>query len=139
MGAKAILLGRIGFKDLKFTSNNTPLCKLSVATERRWINAKGERKKEVFWHNVAFFDKMADIAMKHTEVGHQVYIEGNIEHRKKEHMGEERYYYSIVGTHIEFLPNKQDICEEDNSSSGFESGLPIKNDKTDNLNDDVPF
>jgi len=136
MTARAIILGRVGFKEVKQTKNGNAMCKLSIATDRRWKDSSDNKCKETYWHSVTFFDKMADIADKYTEVGNQVYIEGNIQHKKVEDGGISKYYYSVMGTNIELLPNKKDDEEGDNSKgASFKTPTPAE----DSHFDDVPF
>lgn len=125
MTAKAIILGRIGHKEYKTTKDNIYMCRISIATDRHYNTKSGHKEVETSWHNVTFFDKMADVANKYAEVGYQIYIEGNIQHRKKD----DKYYYSIIGTHIELLPNKK----ENNSSHQSSESNAFDED------DDVPF
>lgn len=102
---KATLLGRIGKKDYKVTRNGIPLCSLSIATNRKHIDAHGNPTETTTWHYVNFFNKLADVTNKYTQVGDLVYIEGEINHKKViDDNGTEKWMYSIVGNEIKFIP-----------------------------------
>lgn len=102
---RATLLGRIGKKDSKETQNGSHMTSLSIATNRRYIDSKGAQVDNTTWHTVYFFDKIADIANKYTEVGDLVYIEGEINNKKIEDANGSRWVYSIKGSEIKLLPN----------------------------------
>jgi single-strand DNA-binding protein len=102
---KATLLGRIGKKDYKVTRNGVPLCSLSMATNRKHIDSQGNQAETTTWHYVNFFNKLADVTNKYTQVGDLVYIEGEISHKKViDSSGTEKWMYSIVGNEIKFIP-----------------------------------
>ncbi len=81
---KVILIGNVT-KDpqLRYTANNnTPVLRFTVATNRVFVNSKGERKEESDFHRVvvwgAFAEKLSNILHK----GDKVYIEGRLEYRE---------------------------------------------------------
>ena len=101
---KVTLLGRIGKKDHKATRNGSFLCHLSIATERKHIDSHGNTVKNVTWHNVNFFNKLADVVNKYTNVGDLIYIEGEINNKKIEENGVNRMIHSITGNVAKFIP-----------------------------------
>lgn len=131
---KATLLGRIGKKEEKVLKNGNKLTVLSVATTKKWKNQQGEQQEETTWHNVQCFNKLADIAMKYTNVGNIVYIEGEINHRKQESgNGEVKYFYSINCSELKLIPGQKKSDDEPKSSS-FQNG-----NSSDSFDDSIPF
>jgi len=133
---RVTLLGRIGKKDYKLTVSGLPLCQLSVATEDRYIDSMGMQKKVTTWHNVNFFNKLAEVADKYTMVGDLTYIEGKISNKKIEENGVNRMLHSIIGDKIQFLPR----VNKDNANKEGESHLgenPVTESEWDNQ--EVPF
>jgi len=105
MIAKAILLGRIGFKKTGSTREGVPIVTLSIATNKVYKTTKGEKKESTSWHTVNCFSKLADIAGKYANVGNLIYIEGNINSQKTEKEGAEKWVYSVTASEIKLLPN----------------------------------
>lgn len=102
---KAILLGRVGQKEFKPTKNGSFICKLSIATNKNYIDSNGVKNQVTTWHNVNFFGKLAEICNQHLHVGYLVYIEGEITNRKYEENGVNKVSHSITGTEVKFIPN----------------------------------
>ena len=107
---KVTLLGRIGKKVYKPTRNGSYICTLSLATNRKYIDSKGQPTEITTWHIVNFFNKIADIVEKYAFVGDLLYIEGEISNKKIEENGVNRMIHSIIGNEVKFLPNiKKDL------------------------------
>jgi single-strand DNA-binding protein len=126
---KATLLGRIGKKEIKNTKNNEEMTLISVATNRKWIDSKGEVNNKTTWHNIVFFSKLAGIVKKYAQVGSLVYIEGEINNKKIESGEREgEYIYSVTGEKIQFIPSSKNESKENDK-------------KEDNLLEDdlIPF
>lgn len=111
---KATLIGRVGKKENKpvKTGNMTTLC---IATNRKYLDSKGQNCEQTTWHTVNFFSKLADIAFKYVHVGDLVYIEGEINHKQVDNPnGGSKWLYSINGSEIKFLPNMRKAKDDNN-------------------------
>jgi single-strand DNA-binding protein len=95
---KVILVGNLGNDpEIKISTKEKKFAKLSVATHEVYNNAKGEKTEKTQWHNVVVFDpRIAETVEKHYKKGMQVYVEGQLETRKYEHNGENRYTTEVV-------------------------------------------
>ena len=132
---KAVIMGRIGNKDVKTTKGGKNMTSLSLATNRKYLDAQGAQHDITTWHTVYFFNKIADIADKYTEVGDLVYIEGEISNRKIEDDNGTRWIYSINGSEIKLLPNKRD-------KSNVPAAEPRQSGRDNapyDLDEDIPF
>jgi single-strand DNA-binding protein len=98
------LLGRVGQKEFKPTKNGSFICKLSIATDRKYLGTNGETNKITTWHNVNLFNKTAEICNKFVHVGDLVYIKGEISNRKIDENGVSRVIHSITGNDVRFIP-----------------------------------
>ena len=79
---KVIIVGNITrTPELRYTANNTPVCSFTVATNRVFVNAKGERKEEAHFHRITVWGKFAEKMAKLLEKGVKVYVEGRLEYR----------------------------------------------------------
>lgn len=128
MTAKAILVGNVAKKTLKETKNGKNLLQVLLATDKKFLNAKGERMKETSWHNVNFFDKICDIANKYLHVGDQVYLEGSIRNTKVNTAKGEIYMYSVTVHEMQLLNNNKKKTEPDNVGNAVENLDPWSDD-----------
>ena len=69
-----------------------------IATSESWRDKNsGERKEKTEWHNVVIFnDNLAKVAEQYLKKGMKVYVEGQLQTRKWEKDGVERYTTEIV-------------------------------------------
>lgn len=96
---KVILIGNLG-KDpeVRKLNNGDPVVNLSVATSESWRDKQsGERKEKTEWHRVVIFNEnIAKVAEQYLKKGSTVYIEGQLQTRKYEQNGVEKYSTEIV-------------------------------------------
>jgi single-strand DNA-binding protein len=96
---KVILVGNLG-KDpeVRKLNNGDPVVNLSVATSESWRDKQsGERKEKTEWHRVVIFNEnIAKVAEQYLKKGSTVYIEGQLQTRKYEQNGVEKYSTEIV-------------------------------------------
>jgi len=105
---KAQLIGNLT-KDpeLRYTPSGTPVCNFSVATNRKWKNAKGEAQDEATFHRVIAWSKLAEICSQLLTKGKKVFIEGRISNRNWEDpQGQKHYVTEIVADELILLDNK---------------------------------
>lgn len=112
---KVIIIGNCG-KDpeLRYGSNGTAFCSLSIATTRSWKNKEsGEKQEETEWHRVMFNDKLAEIVGQYLKKGKPIYVEGRLKTRKwtnKE--GVEVYTTEIIANEMQLLGGRDDAAGE---------------------------
>jgi single-strand DNA-binding protein len=96
---KVILVGNLG-KDpeVRKLNNGDPVVNLSVATSESWRDKQtGERKEKTEWHRVVIFNEnIAKVAEQYLKKGSTVYIEGQLQTRKYEQNGVEKYSTEVV-------------------------------------------
>jgi single stranded DNA-binding protein len=129
---KAILLGRIGTKEHKPTKIGGHVCMLSIATNRKYLDSSGVKKDYTIWHNVNFFNHLAEIANKYAHVGDLVYLEGEIINKKIEENGTSRMIHSITGSTLKVLPNVRKHPSEYEPNGNIAP-------ETNNDTEDLPF
>ena len=96
---KVILVGNLGRDpEVRHTQSNQKVVNLRIATSETWRDRNtGERKERTEWHSVAIFNEnLGRIAEQYLRKGSKVYIEGQLETRKWEKDGENRYATEIV-------------------------------------------
>ncbi len=149
---KVILVGNLG-RDPEIRSLNSGdrVANLSIATSETWRDkATGERKEKTEWHRVVIFnDNLVKVAENYLKKGSTVYIEGQLQTRKYEQNGVEKYSTEIVlqkfRGELTMLGGRGDRDSAgvgDDYSSGFSTGganKPSGPKESYDLNDDIPF
>ncbi len=80
---KVILVGNLTRDpELRYTTSNTPVAVFTVATNRVWVNSKGERKEEASFHRVNVWGKAAESLAKILKKGMKVLVEGLLVYRE---------------------------------------------------------
>jgi single-strand DNA-binding protein len=104
------LYGNLG-SDPKVTNlqSGKKVAKFSLATNRTYSNASGERVTETQWHSIVSWGKLAELCEKYLKKGNSVIIEGEINYRSYENKeGVTVYITEIVGNGLHFTGSKQE-------------------------------
>ena len=104
-----ILLGRLGRDPKTSDAQGLAICRLALATTRRYKGRDGEKKEETEWHNVVMFGKTAEIAQQYLQKGSEVYIEGRLRTRSYEKDGVKRYSTEIIGESMQLGARPTDV------------------------------
>ena len=101
---KVVLIGRLSRDpELRYTSNNTPVCQINVAVSRPVAQGK---EPETDFINVTIWNKQAENLVKYVKKGNQIAIEGRIQTRSYDNdEGEKVYVTEVLANHIEFIGN----------------------------------
>lgn len=92
---RVTLLGRLGRDPKTSDAQGLAICRLALATTRRYKGRDG--KEETEWHNVVVFGKTAEVAQQYLVKGSEVYIEGRLHTRKyTDKQGVERYATEVI-------------------------------------------
>ena len=103
---KALLIGRLT-KDpeLRATSTGRKVCQFSIAVNRNFTNANGEREADFI--NCVVWDKQAENLVKYQKKGNQIAVDGRIQTRNYEDKDGKRVYVTeILANNISFLDSK---------------------------------
>ncbi len=105
---KVILVGNLGRDpEVRYTSNQTAIATISVATSERRKDATGNWANHTEWHRVVAFGKLAEFCNNYVKKGSQVYLEGKIRTNKwQDKEGKDRYTTEILADTIQFVGGK---------------------------------
>ena len=93
--------------ETRYTQNNTPVSAFTVAVNRRFAEANGERKADFF--NVTAFGKLAEFCSKYYKKGHQVLVEGRIQNRTwEDQTGARRYSTDYIIENAYFADSRRE-------------------------------
>ena len=126
---KVFLIGNLTRDvELATTSSGTSVARFSIAVQRRFANADGEREADFF--NVVVWRGQAENCSKYLSKGSKVAVEGRLQNGSYEAQdGTTRYTTDVVAEQVEFVGRKK----SDNGDSGEDipEGLtPVKDDDT---------
>lgn len=145
---KVILVGNLGADpEVRRLNNGNTVVNLRIATSESWRDKQsGERKEKTEWHQVVIFNEgLTKIAEQYLKKGAKVFIEGQLQTRKWEKDGVERYTTEIV------LQNFRGELQMLDSRGQSEGGGGRASDPNDNatrsgndagsrdLDDEIPF
>lgn len=116
---KALLIGRLTRDpELRSTSTGRNVCQFSIAVNRNFTNANGEREADFI--NCVVWDKQAENLVKYQKKGNQIAVDGRIQTRNYEDKDGKRVYVTeILTNNISFLDSKGT-----NTSSNDFNSLP---------------
>ena len=106
---KVILIGNLG-KDpeVRYMPSGSAVTNISIATSETWKDKQsGEQQERTEWHNVVFFNRLAEIAGEYLKKGSRVYVEGSLRTRKwQDKEGKDRYTTEIVAGEMQMLDSR---------------------------------
>lgn len=132
---KVMLIGRITAKpELRYTPSNVPTTRFSVAINRTFTNASGERETDFI--NVVVWRKQAENVCNYLNKGSLVAIEGRLQtNNYTDKDGNKRYSMEVVADNVQFLESKTQSQSRINETTPYDFEP-----QTNNVNvDDDPF
>ena len=95
---RVTLVGRVGSNpEIKITTSDNKMARLSVATSEKYKNKKGELEEKTQWHRIVVFNpRFAETIEKYVDKGRLVYLEGQIETRSYDDQGTTKYVTEVV-------------------------------------------
>ena len=120
---KAILIGRLTRDpELRSTPAGRNVCQFSIAVNRTFTNANGDRQADFI--NCVVWDKQAENLVKYQKKGNQIAVDGRIQTRNYEDKDGKRVYVTeILANNISFLDSKGSSAGNSNSFNNF-NNLP---------------
>lgn len=100
------LVGRLtGKPELRYTNSQIPFARFSVAVNRTFSNAQGQREADFI--NVVVWRKQAENVCNFLDKGSLVSVEGRIQTGSYDDKdGNKRYTMEVVGDAVQFLETK---------------------------------
>lgn len=129
---KAILIGNVG-KDpeVRHIPNGGAVVNLPIATSESWRDKQtGKTAEKSEWHNLVFFNKLADIVGQYVKKGSKIYVEGSLRTRKwQDKEGKDNYMTEIVVRDLQMLDSKGSESkpqhQEGKQNVMYDMGIPF--------------
>ena len=113
------------------TQSGVSVCTFTLAVDRRYKNANGEREADFF--TVVCWRQVADLSAQYLSKGKQVAIAGEVQMRSYEKDGHKRYVTEVVADEVQFLSPRGDGVERGRGTTQETEMSPVSDD------DDLPF
>lgn len=106
---KVILIGNLGRDpEVRYMPSGGAVANVTLATSESWKDRQtGEMQERTEWHNVVFFNRLAEIAGEYLRKGSKIYVEGSLRTRKWQGKdGQDRYTTEIVASEMQMLDSR---------------------------------
>jgi single-strand DNA-binding protein len=106
--AKATIIGNLGADpEMRYTPAGRPFATFSVACNRNYTTAEGERREETQWFRVTAWNKTAEIVSQYLSKGRRVYVEGRLSSRSWDgNDGQKHFNIEISATEVQILDSR---------------------------------
>ncbi|MGB5305259.1 MAG: single-stranded DNA-binding protein [Gammaproteobacteria bacterium] len=146
---KVILVGNLG-KDpeVRYMPSGNAVANVTLATTESWKDKQsGEKQERTEWHNIVFYNRLAEIVGEYLKKGSQVYVEGSLRTRKwQDKSGNDRYTTEIIASEMQMLGSRSGSGSADYSSAPASKSAPAPAPSKaaataggDDFDDDIPF
>ena len=114
---RVVLIGRLTAKpELRYTGSNLPFTRFSIAVNRNFTNAQGQREADFI--NIVVWRKQAENVCNFLNKGSLVAIDGRIQTGSYDAQdGSKRYTTEVVADTVQFLESKSQRESLNNNSS----------------------
>lgn len=144
---KVFLMGNLTRDpELRYIPSGTAVANFSLAINRPYKDAGGEKKEEVSYVRVEVWGKMAEVCGEYLTKGRPVLVEGRLKSRSWETPeGQKRNSLDVVATSVQFLGAKGDKPQssQTRTPAGGREADNIQGvesiDLDEHMGEDVPF
>ena len=141
---KVILIGNLG-KDpeVRYMPSGNAVANVAVATTDSWKDKQtGEKQERTEWHNLVFYNRLAEIVGEYLKKGSQVYVEGSLRTRKwQDKNGNDRYTTEIIANEMQMLGSRGGSANFSGESAAAPAAAPAPAAAAagGDFDDDIPF
>jgi single-strand DNA-binding protein len=107
------LIGHLGRDaEARYTPKGTKYATFSVAVNRTWKSAEGEKHEMTDWFFVNAWGRLADIAVQYLKKGRLVFVEGRLQtDRWEDPKGEAHYRTTVIARTLQLLDRRPEEPE----------------------------
>ena len=106
---KMLVIGNVGRDpEMRYTPNGSAVTSFSLAVNRYYTPAGGERQEETEWFNVVAWNRLAETCNNYVTRGMKIYVEGRL--RSNSWVGQDgqtRFRNEIIANTVQFLDRRQ--------------------------------
>ena len=106
---KMLVIGNVGRDpEMRYTPNGSAVTSFSLAVNRYYTPAGGERQEETEWFDITAWNRLAETCNNYVTRGMKVYVEGRLRSRSWVGQdGQTRFRNEIVANTVTFLNRPQ--------------------------------
>ncbi len=118
---KAILMGRLTRDpELRTTQNQIPVCTFTLAIDRRFKTAAGEKQADFI--PVVAWRQQAEFASKYFQKGSRMAVVGSIQTRNWDDAEGKRHYMTeVIADEIYFADSRRDSGSDSGQAGGYQA------------------
>jgi single-strand DNA-binding protein len=107
------LIGYLGRDaEARYTTKGTKYATFTVAVNRTWKSAEGEKHEATDWFLINAWGRLADIAVQYLKKGRLVFVEGRLQtDRWEDPKGETHYRTTVIARTIQLLDRRPEEPE----------------------------
>lgn len=140
MYQKILLIGNLGNDpEMRYTPAGVPVATFSLAVNKSWTGADGQRQEKTTWYRCTCWRKLAETITEYIKKGSKVMVEGeDIEARAwTDRDGAQRASLELTASTVRFLDSKAD-------SAGNGASTPVTQESpastsAERAKDEIPF
>lgn len=109
MFQQVILVGNLGqTPEIRVTPGGQSVASFSLAVNRVWVDANGQRQTKTLWAKITCWRKMAETVSQHLTKGAKVMVVGEIEEPRvyTDREGNQRASLDVTAQTVKFLDSK---------------------------------
>ena len=121
---KVLLIGNLTRDpELRYTPSGAAVCTFSVATNRTYVSADGNKKEETEFIRIVSWNKLAELCSQLLAKGRKVYVEGRLQTRSWETPdGQSKQTTEVVIDDMRILDSKRSF--EEGQSVDYQADEP---------------
>ena len=138
---KVMLIGRVTKDpDVRALQSGPSVATFSIATNRQWKDAQGQKQEKAEFHNIVAWRKLAEIIQQYVKKGMRLYVEGRMETRSWEDpQGQKKYRTEVVLDNMIMLDAKGSSKPAMNSAVAGDAPAPTVAPDEEIRIEDIPF
>ena len=107
------LIGNLGRDpEARFTSNGKKYATFTLAVNRNWKSAEGEKHEATDWFLVNAWGKLAEVCLSYLKKGRLVFVDGRLQtDRWDDPKGETHYRTTVIARTIQLLDRRPEEPE----------------------------
>ena len=109
---------------MRYTPEGTPVCQFTLAVERPFANAEGEREADFI--DIVAWRKLAETCANHLSKGRLVGVQGRLQVRSyTTQAGQRRRVAEVVADRVRFLDRPDAAGEEELADASIDPEVPF--------------
>ncbi len=111
MFRQIVLVGNLGSDpEMRYTPAGVPVANFSLAVNKSWANAQGERQSKTTWFRITVWRKQAELASQFLKKGRRVLVVGEVEEANvwTDREGTPRSSLDVTAQFVKFMDSGHD-------------------------------